>query len=508
MQVTELKKLKLMVITLLTISLLALAAGCSSKASTTTTKSVTYVVKQGNISLEVVGTGNLALANTEDLSFDMAGTVEEVLVTDGETVTEGQELARLDTTAWEDQITILKETLTNSKRSLVNAQRDVAAKQLALRQAELNVTTAEEELNEINIVKDAQAAVDNAEEALETANTNYSSDPATWAARIVDINKQLAEAKTYLNEVLSGASMNVSGDVSLQISKRLLEIDQNDLSLENAKTAVGDANSAVTDAEAAVTKAQDKLDEAQNLGPTITAPFAGFITKVDISGGDEVQKGTVAMQLANPDNFKANIQVTEQDIFSVNVGSGAIVTVDALSNKAFPATITSIAPLATVSQGVVTYKVTVELNTDRTTNTNTSIGNGAATANMTPPYGFSISGTTAGTSTETSLKDGLSATVTIILDQASNVLVVPSRAISRQGQAYTVQVKNGETTETRAVKIGTSDDSNTEITEGLTEGETIVYTSSSSSSSSSNSGNQNFPGGGMGDMGGGPPGGF
>ena len=145
---------------------------------------------------------------------------------------------------------------------------------------------------------------------------------------------------------LSGANMNVSRDVSLQISKRLLEIDQNNLSLEDAKTAVGDANSAVTDAEAAVTKAQDKLDEAQNLSPTITAPFAGFITKVNISGGDEVQKGTVAMQLADPDKFKANIQVTEQDIFSVNVGSSAVVTVDALSNMAFPATITSIAPLA------------------------------------------------------------------------------------------------------------------------------------------------------------------
>jgi HlyD family secretion protein len=507
--VIKLKKLRLFTFILAAVSLTVLAAGCSSKASTTTsTKSVTYIVKKGNISLEVVGTGNLALANTEDLSFDMAGTVEEVLVTDGETVIEGQKLARLDTIAWDDQIATLKETLTNSKRSLVNAQRDITAKELALRQAELNVTTAEEELNQINIVKDAQTAVDNAEEALETANANYSSDPAAWAARIVDINKQLAEAKAYLNEVLSGAGMNVSSDLSLQISKRLLGIDQSNLSLENAKTAVGDANSAVTDAEAAVTKAQDKLDEAQNLSPTITAPFAGFISKVNISGGGEVQKGTVAMQLADPDKFKANIQVTEQDIFSVNVGSSAVVTVDALSNMAFPATITSIAPLATVSQGVVTYKVTVELNTNRTANTSLPSGAGTSTANITPPSGFPDIGNTTNATTDLSLKDGLSATVTIILNQASNVLVVPSRAISRQGQSYTVQVKSGETTETRTVKIGTSDDSNTEITEGLTEGETIVYTSSSSSSSSSNSGNQNFPGGGMGDMGGGPPGGF
>jgi hypothetical protein len=67
------------------------------------------------------------------------------------------------------------------------------------------------------------------------------------------------------------------------------------------------------------------------------------------------------MQLADPDQFEANIFVTELDVFSIKIGGDATVSIDALSGLSFPAKITAIAPLATVSQGVVSYEVTVEL---------------------------------------------------------------------------------------------------------------------------------------------------
>lgn len=539
---------------LITVSLLFTACSCSSKKeSSATTKTLTATVQRGDISLEITGTGNLAFSETEDLTFDMAGTVEEVMVAAGETVSEGQELAKLDTSVWEDEIKSLEKALVNAQRSLVNARRTVSSKELSLRQAELDLQSANDDLNDIAIVKYAQEAVDNAESALETAQKNYNSDPGFWDSKIEVIMSQLVQAKAYLKEVLNGTSLNITGDLALQIARKVLALDQAKLQLESAQVAVEDAVTAVDEAEDSAAEAENDLKEAQNLSPVITAPFDGFITKINVNGGNDVQKGTAAMQLADPDKFKANIQVTEEDISSIVLGGTATVTIDAFE-VSYPATITAIAPTATVSSGVVSYKVTVELDTTRTISSTGNFPSGMTRPEgfsdnrtspsgigrpdgfsdnmtmpegMTPPSGFSGNMTfpsgffsgygsqstnSSNTSTQTTLKDGLTATIAITVTQADNVLVVPTRALTRSNQAYTVQVVNGNANETRTVTIGASDDSNTEITSGVTEGETITYTISSSTSSSSNSNfQQGF--GGMGNIGGfsggsGPPGGF
>ena len=78
----------------------------------------------------------------------------------------------------------------------------------------------------------------------------------------------------------------------------------------------------------------------------------------------------------------------------------------------------------------------------------------------------------------------MSATVNIISQQKNNILIIPSKAITRQGQNSTVQVVNSTSTETRVVKTGMTDGTNTEITEGLSEGEQVVIKTSTSSTSS------------------------
>jgi multidrug efflux pump subunit AcrA (membrane-fusion protein) len=539
------KRLKLFIPILVITGVLLIASSCSSKSSSTTTKTLTATVKKGNISLEITGTGNLAFSDTEDLAFDMAGTIEEVSVSAGETVTKGQELARLDTSTWEDQIASLKKALTAAKRSLVSAQRAVNSKELAVESARLDVQSAEDNLNSIQIVKYAQDQIDTLENDISIAQSNYTNDPAVWSVKIEILNTQLIQARAYLKQVLSGTNINVSSDTTLQIAKCVLSLEQSKLALENAQTAVDDAKLAVDDAETAVDDAQSKLDEAENLSPIITTPFAGVITKVNVSGGVEVAKGTVAVQLADPNKFKATLQVTEDDISSISLGGKATVSVDSLDTT-YSANITAIAPLATVSSGVVSYTVTVELDTTKTINSSTSAFNGMTSpsgfsANMTLPSGMTpptniarptdmpsrsfpstntggntsgaSSGATSNTTTKSvSLKSGLTATVTITVIQSQNVLLIPTKALTRSGQTYTVQVVSGSATDTRTVVTGNSDDSNTEITNGLSEGETVQYTTSSSSGSSSktSSQQQNIGGsiGGFPNSGGGPPGGF
>jgi HlyD family secretion protein len=507
--------------------LAALSISCSSNSATSTSKTTVSTVQKGNVTIQVTGTGNLALQTKQDLAFEMAGTVSEVLVDVSATVKKGDKLAVLDTTDFENQLKTLQKNVTTATRNLTTAQRSVetaksnvtsaqdnivkvqrqiAAKELAVDSAKLDVQSAQNNLSNLNDVKKAQDVVTSAQNDLDTAYNNIQQANISGnSALAVNLNNliptlraNLSQAQKDLNSLLGGTSLNTSSDVVLAISKAQLAITQAQNNVVSAQNALDDANQAVTDAqdaikdveasvtdaqtnqsdaEQAVADAQAALNDAKALSPVIVAPIDGIITKVNVQGGDEIQKGTVALQIADPTQFAANILVTETDVFSVQVGGDATVSLEALSGVTFPAKVTAIAPTATVQSGVVNYSVTVKLISSQT-------------AAASKGSGTSLAANLSSTSAQaTSLKDGLSAVVNILVQSRNNVLMVPNRAITRQGQTTTVQVVSGKTTETRTVTTGLSDSSNTEITEGLSEGEQVLIKSSTSTSSTSTTSN-------------------
>ena len=92
------------------------------------------------------------------------------------------------------------------------------------------------------------------------------------------------------------------------------------------------------------------------------------------------------------------------------------------------------------------------------------------------------------------LREGLTITVSIIVDERLNVLLVPNSAIATQGRQTSVQVLAADgTPEQRAVKTGISDFQSTEIIEGLSEGEQIIIPQGNPAAASTSS--QRSPGG-------------
>jgi HlyD family secretion protein len=534
-----------------------LSLSCSSNSSSTaTTTTKTATVQKGDISVSITGTGNLTYSTTEDLAFEVPGFVESVSVEAGDTVEKDQEIAKVDTSEWEKTLKTYQSALTKSQRASVDAQatlaskqRDVTARELAVEQAQLDLQSAEYNLNQIADVKSAQANIDSIQNDLDLARSELKVALAGGSGNTDYIYNQISSLQTSLDQanqrlqnLLNGKNMNISSSVALQISQMVLGVKQKQETVNNAQAAVETANTAVsnaqldlTDAGQAVKDTQSDLDEANTLSPIMKAPFTGIITNVNVKGGDEVKKGTIAAVIADPNQFEANISVTENDIFSVILEETAEVSLDALSDVTYPAKVTYIAPTATVNSGVVTYSVTVTLTSlqpiartfTRSDPFSGTLTGGTAPSGTPPampsqgttgvfstPVASGSTATAATGSTQTvALKKGLSATVEIISEQASDVLIIPSKAIKTQGRNTTVQVINGTATETRIVKTGITDGTNTEITEGLSEKEQVSYTVSTSGSSSTSSTNQQggMPGmGGMGGIGGagGPPGGF
>jgi len=87
----------------------------------------------------------------------------------------------------------------------------------------------------------------------------------------------------------------------------------------------------------------------------------------------------------------------------------------------------------------------------------------------------------------------MSVSVNVITNAKQNVLMVPNSAVKTKDGTYYVLVLGSPTPTEKVVEIGLSDDTNTEITNGLAEGDQVVTrtisgtTSTSKTSSTTNS---------------------
>lgn len=289
------------------------------------------------------------------------------------------------------------------------------------------------------------------------------------------------------------------------------EAKANNESANASSTQITQDQDAVQSAQADVNTAQNNLNEA-----TIVSPISGVVGAVNItsgqfasgsvsgsssgssgsgsasssggssggasssgggasssSGGSGSQNpsGTGAVVVISQSSYKAVVSVSDAQIGQVKVGQQVEVT-PAGSATPVSGTVTQVSPLATVSSGVATYPVTISIN-----------GN--------PPGLF------AGSSTQTS----------IISNQAQGVLTVPTSAVhTARNRSFVLVMQNGRAVP-RAVTLGVSDPTRTEITDGLDPGSQVVIANLNASVPSSSTQNRGLFGGGGGGFGGGGRGG-
>lgn len=506
------KKLVSAIVIVLTVVLLITSlVGCASQTETSTGTQITATAQRGDIIVDISAVGNLAYAQEEELSFDTGGTVAEVLAEVGDSVTEGDVLARLDVTEWQQNITDLESTLVTRQQALTQAEQNLSTAERNVTKKEDAVTTAEEAVDDaIYNVGVQERAVIQAQMDVTNADINYQNllmDLHFGTSTDYWLNTRIQMAEQSLE--LAKAKLE---DAYRNVEKAKDAVGTAEKAVENAKLDVIDAETAVTISEASLTKAQqdvtdaqNTLDEAKATHPEITAPFDGLIIAINTKAGSEIYKGGAVVTIVDPNQFKAEILVGETDITDVTLNGDATVELDALSGILIPAKVTSISPTATVTQGVVSYQVTVELSSEQRTQQGPfqsggdfSFTPGELPEGFTPgelpegfnpgqiPAGFTPGQGAAGDLAELSvqLREGLTATVNIIIDQVTDVVYVPNQAIKTTKGISTVNViKNGEVTE-RTVTIGISNSKYTEVKDGLTEGEQVVYTRSSSSSNS------------------------
>jgi membrane fusion protein, macrolide-specific efflux system len=182
---------------------------------------------------------------------------------------------------------------------------------------------------------------------------------------------------------------------------------------------------------------------------SMVSPISGVVTAVNVAAGDAVNANTVAVSVADPTDLLVTGQVDEIDIFQVQAGQQARVSLNALSQVAFPGVVESVDLIGQNQGGIVSYGIAIALNLPQR----------GPLANIT-------------------VREGMGVTASIVVQEQTDVLLVPTGAVEREGadRVVTVVLPDG-TRETRVIGLGLTDGSFVEITEGLSQGEEIVVPS-------------------------------
>lgn len=545
----KLFKSSMPVVAIISLTAILVLTGCGAKTTTTTTQQ-TATIQKGNLTIDITAVGNLLYSDQQDLSFDTGGTLYELLVDVGSVVTKDQVVARLDQSVWQDNITTLETQLATKQQAVVTAQeqlsakeRTLTAKQRAVDAANRNVdlkqravAAAQQALDDANYsltvkergVTQAQINIFSAQIGVEQAQAAFEAGTGgQWADDNLAIKQQQYElTKASLDDALravetqkqtiANAQLAIQ-DAEQAVADAQVAVQEAQLDVQDATQSISDAKVSVESAQNALDNAQSSLDDAKSTHPELLSPIDGLVTATNVAAGATVSKGTKIMTIVDPSKFEADVLVSETDISKVTLNGKASVSLDALSGIAIPATIDSISPTATVQQGVVNYKVNVVLmspqeiaaqlqqqsgntGSGRSSSNFPNFTTGQLPSGITRGQSGGGSGTGAGVQSALAagfaeLRQGMTATVSIIIQQVNDVVLVPNRAITRQGQNTTVQVIKDGVISTRTITTGIANAQYTEVTDGLAEGDQVVYTiTSSSSSSSSNSG---FQGGGQ-----------
>jgi len=560
----RISKIILIALVLCLVSTLSISCGSDSDA-TAVTEGQIVTVQRGDLTIDITAVGNLAFAYEEKLTFGISGTVEEVLVEVGDSVKEEQVVAKLDDASVISLQKAVSQAEINLEQARINlrdaeenleetqnpyTELDIAQAEAAVADANIALETAQEALEEVDYtesdIAQAELAVINATIALDTAQDNFeraeekyklnrSVKEREWNYQqkqreltIAEFN--LTEAEDNLAEMNAGADpLEVEQkQKQLAVAQANLEKAEDDLTeiqawiegndTDSQKVALKQSEMANAQAALNVDTAQVALDEAaeQLEMAILTAPFNGIVISVNVEAGEEVNANQVVITLVDPDEFEAEILVSEIDILNMQVGAEASIQVDAIAGISLPAEVTFISPTATIQQGVVNYSVKVEIQSleaamqerqearqkvipelsseELSEKIKQALEAGLITQEQAEamieqkqksgaPFSQEDRPSPAMTPENFQLREGLTVTVSIIVDERHDVLLVPNSAItSSSGQAYVKVVSSDGVTEDRLVITGISDWQYTEIVEGLNEGDKVIIPKTTSTS--------------------------
>jgi HlyD family secretion protein len=187
-------------------------------------------------------------------------------------------------------------------------------------------------------------------------------------------------------------------------------------------------------AQLALERGRAQLEEMR-----LITPLSGTVVRVEANEGEMVSAYRPVVVIADLTSLQIIAEVDEIDVAEVAPDQEVTIRLDAYPGQTLPGTIVSLAPAASPQQGSTVYEAMVKFDAGRLT-----------------------------------LRLGMGANLKIITLEKEGVLLVPNRAIQPIGRRKVVKVVDGRRIREVEVVTGLSNESETEIVEGLAEGQRIL----------------------------------
>jgi len=385
------------------LAVLALAGYYFWGGQSGTPQYMTARVERGSLRNTVTATGTLQAVTTVQVGSQASGTISALNVDFNSPVKQGQVIAQLDPSVSKAQVDQARANLQQARASLQQSIASVAGSRAGVSDAQAKAQAAQSTVqNNQSGVSSAQANLAVLKAQLDDAQAFLNQQGSLMTSGVIaqrDYDLANTAYKTALARYNQGEAQ-VQQAVLSQQSSAGSGIAQSTAQLQQSQAQVQQTQAQVQQAQAQVQQAQAALQLAEvNLAhTTITSPIDGIVVSRDVNVGQ-----TVAASLSAPTLFTIAKDLTQMqvianidqaDIGLVEQAKSVKFSVDAFPGKEYDGQIEQMRLNPVNVQNVVTYNVVIDVNNP-----------------------------------EQKLKPGMTANLTITIDERNNVLKVPNSAL-------------------------------------------------------------------------------
>ncbi|MBK8811236.1 MAG: efflux RND transporter periplasmic adaptor subunit [Acidobacteria bacterium] len=478
--------------------LIIVVAGVFASRKDTPEVTVVKIEKRKELRSIVTASGEVRPIQFINLTSEVQGRIEEIYVKEGDAVSKGTPLVKLDPTQLNSSTDAQLSALQASQSDVQISRSQIIAAQNQLSQSQQGLTAS-------------LASVDTAQQQVSSARQNVVAASTDVEREEVSLTTASRELKRTTDLLESGVASRSEYDAAKD------RVDQAQVALRNAQSRLKSAQSAVKEAELRVTEAKARANqqevavrdarrsvETANLSAGSSqrrseqqaavfrgqrtqrdktlqvAPIAGVIANIPSKVGEFAVAGlstTSLLTIADMSSINVEVKVDETEIDKVEEGQKAKIKVDAFGEKELIGEVTQKTPLA-VGKSQTTGGLSTNINVQEAKEFKVVIQLKDIPKEL-----------------QEGLRPGMSATATITTKTAEDLIAIPLQAVIEkkpeaspsptiQGDVQMpaekpktikgVYVLEGNKAKFVEVTTGITGESDIQILSGLSEGQEVI----------------------------------
>jgi multidrug resistance efflux pump len=325
----------------------------------------------------IVAEGRIEPIRYVDIAFNANGTVSEVLVSEGEQVSEGQVIARLENSeAKQAEVAKAEEDFLLAQQAFDSSEAVALGK---LADANEAVRKAQYEMDNFGIPSDlrdmgTRDALSYTATKLEEARVAFEpykyleerlereisqenpNKTVVYRSTAKNYKKRLDDAWAEYNKAIKWTTLESN------LERAQSELAQAQKEYDTLSGGSGSGEKTVAEAQYDTARANLAAARAALADVELQAPFDGTVAGLMVKSGESVTPGQVAVSVADFSGWIVKTtDLTELDVVNISEGQAVSITLDAIPDETLEGVAQTIGQNYTEKQGDVVYEVTVEL---------------------------------------------------------------------------------------------------------------------------------------------------